>query len=262
MEVFFRSKVDVDILARELLKEDNLYLKNGITISEGDCIFDVGANIGFFLLFMNKLITSGRIYGFEPIPEVFEVLKLNADRHNQLTLKLYNCGLSKQSGQAQFAYFPRTSVASTMYPDNSAEYRSNSRQFVIEEMRLLHPLLRRVVDGTPSWLWFPLAEVLRRHYQSSQTVACQLRRLSDVIRDEQIEMIDLLKVDTEGAEDDVLAGIDAEHWPRIRQAVVEVHHGQESRIRMEQLLHSHGFKTVSEPVVPGVEHLHVVYASR
>jgi FkbM family methyltransferase len=262
MEVFFRSKVDVDILARELLHADNLYLRHGITIAEGDCIFDVGANIGFFILFLNKLIKAGTVYGFEPIPDVFEVLKLNTDRHNQLTLQLFNCGLSEQAGQAEFTYFPRTSVASTMYPDESPEYRSNSRQFVMEEMRLLHPVLRSLIDATPGWMWWPLTEALRRHYQSSRQVACQLRKISDVIREERIAVIDLLKVDTEGAEEHVLAGIDAEHWPMIRQAVVEVHHGLESLQRMEQLLQSHGFHTVSEPVVPGVEHLHVVYARR
>ena len=32
LSVFFRSKVDVDILSRELLQDDNLYLRNGITI--------------------------------------------------------------------------------------------------------------------------------------------------------------------------------------------------------------------------------------
>ncbi len=108
----------------------------------------------------------------------------------------------------------------------------------------------------------PLCELLRRHYQASQQVTCQLRRLSDVIREEQLQVIDLLKVDTEGAEEDVLAGIDEEHWPLIRQAVVEVHQGPTSRDRMEAFLRNRGFQTVSEPVVPGVEHLHVVYATR
>ena len=70
--IFFRSKVDVDILSRELLQDDNLYLRNGITISDGDCVFDVGANIGFFLLFLNQMASKGRIFCFEPIPDVFE----------------------------------------------------------------------------------------------------------------------------------------------------------------------------------------------
>ncbi len=262
MDVFYRSKVDVDILSRELLKDDNLYLRHGITIEPGDCVFDVGANIGFFILFLNKLISEGTIFSFEPIPDIFEVLRLNAELHNRLTLRLMNCGLSQQAGQAEFAYCPRTSVASTMYPDTSADYRRSSRRFVLEEMRQFHPALRKAIDVTPAWFWYPLTECLRAYYQSTRKVVCQLRKLSDVIREEQVNAIDLLKIDTEGAEEDVLGGIDEEHWPIIRQAVVEVHDGHEGRIRMEELLQSHGFQTASEPVVPGVDHLFVVYARR
>ena len=69
-------------------------------------------------------------------------------------------------------------------------------------------------------------------------------------------------MDTEGAEEDVLAGIEPDHWIRIRQVVVEVHHGKDSLHRMEHLLQSHGFTTNSEPVFPGLDHVHVVYARR
>ena len=262
LSVFFRSKVDVDILSRELLLDDNLYLRNGITIKDGDCVFDIGANIGFFLLFLNQTVSKGRVFCFEPIPDVFEVLKLNAERHSRLDLKLMNCGLSKNSGIATFTYFPRTSVISSMFPDESAEFRKNSRQFVIEEIRRAHPLLRYAVKITPNWFWFPLAELLRRFFHSSKKTSCQLRTLSEVIREQQIEVIDLLKVDTEGAEEDVLAGLEPGHWIRIRQVVVEVHHGMDSLARMEHLLQCQGFKTNSEPVFPGMDQVHVVYARR
>ncbi len=149
-----------------------------------------------------------------------------------------------------------------MVPDTSEAYRANSRKFILEELRLIHPVLRWAVDHSPAGLWYPITEVARRYYQSSKQVSCQLRRLSDVIRDERVEVIDLLKVDTEGAEEEVLAGIDDEHWPRIRQAVVEVHRGPQSLASMEALLQSRGFSTCSQPVVPGVDHLHVVYARR
>ena len=190
------------------------------------------------------------------------VLKLNAERHNRLDLKLLNCGLSKNSGDATFTYFPRTSVISSMFPDESAEFRKNSREFVIEEIKRVHSLLRYAVEVTPSWFWFPLAELLRRFFHSSKKISCRLRTLSEVIREQQIEVIDLLKVDTEGAEEDVLAGIEPGHWIRIRQVVVEVHHGKDSLERMEHLLQSHGFTTNSEPVFPGLDHVHVVYARR
>ena len=45
--------------------------------------------------------------------------------------------------------------------------------------------------------------------------ACQLKTLSEVIRESQVERIDLLKVDVEKSELDVLAGIDEDDWPKI-----------------------------------------------
>ena len=38
----------------------------------------------------------------------------------------------------------------------------------------------------------------------------------------KVERIDLLKIDVEGAELDVLAGVEDEHWPLIRQISMEV----------------------------------------
>ncbi|HEU5132300.1 MAG TPA: FkbM family methyltransferase, partial [Pyrinomonadaceae bacterium] len=80
---------------------------------------------------------------------------------------------------------------------------------------------------------------------------CRLRRLSSVIREEQIEQIDLLKIDVQRAELDVLRGIDSDDWNRIKQVVLEVHDrkGSESEGRAEEireLLQTHGFAVVVE----------------
>ena len=77
-----------------------------------------------------------------------------------------------------------------------------------------------------------------------------------------MERIDFLKVDTEGAEMNVLRGIREEHWPLIRQAVIEAHHGRESAEQIVSLLEQHGFETIVEQPSPSVEHLLVVYALR
>lgn len=259
--VYYRSKADVDILAREMF-ERPIYLQHGLAVKNGDCIFDIGANIGFFLLQLGQTLQQATVYSFEPIPEVFEVLQCNAKQFSKLDCRLFNIGLARAAGEVPFQYFPRASVASTMYPDRSPEFRRNSRRFVLAEIRERSRILRWLVDGTPQWLWFPVSESIRRHYQSARTVRCRLRRLSEVIDDERIARIDLLKVDTEGAEDDVLAGIDERHWGLIRQAVVEVHGGRDSLERVEKLLCDHGFSTASESVVPGVEHLYLVFGRR
>mgnify|MGYP003327165924 CR=1 FL=1 len=260
--VFYRSRVDLDLLSRELLTEDHAYLRHGIAIDDGDCIFDVGANIGFFLLSLQRRLRSGRVFAFEPIPQVFEVLRKNAASLDQLELHLLPCGLSSSAGEATFDYFPRTSVLSTMRPDLSPEFRRDSRRFVLDEIRSRSAVGRAVAAVTPEFLWYPLTESIRRHYHVTERVACRLRTLSEIVDEYAVERIDLLKIDTEGAEEDVLAGLRPGHWDRVRQVVVEVHRGREELARMEALLAGRGFVTVSEPVFPGVDNPNVVFARR
>ena len=62
--------------------------------------------------------------------------------------------------------------------------------------------------------------------------ACRLRRLSDVMKEQGVERIDLLKIDVERAEEEVLGGIEDEDWEKIDQIVMEAHDedvGRETR---------------------------------
>ena len=47
--------------------------------------------------------------------------------------------------------------------------------------------------------------------------------MSDVLRTESIDQVDLLKLDVEGAELEVLEGIGDRDWPSIKQVVGELH---------------------------------------
>ena len=58
---------------------------------------------------------------------------------------------------------------------------------------------------------------------TNKTFTCQFKTISDVIRENHLERIDLLKIDVEKSEEDVLAGIHEDDWTKIKQLVVEVH---------------------------------------
>ena len=77
-------------------------------------------------------------------------------------------------------------------------------------------------------------------------VECEVKPLSLVLEEQQIERIDLLKVDVERAELDVLAGIEERHWPAIRQVVAEVHDegGRLDLVRSD--LENRGFTVVTD----------------
>ena len=261
LEVVYSSKTFLDILWREIF-EENLYDRHGITLCDGDCVFDAGANIGFFVLYLNQVLKHGTVFAFEPIPETFELLKRNVERNNHLDARIFDCGLSDKPGTATFTYFPRTDVGSTMCPDRSPEFRRNSRKFVLEEMKNRGGLLKLAVLCTPSFLWWPVTELVRQYYHKTVQVTIPLRTISDIIDEYDVPQIDLLKVDVEGAEEHVLAGVRAEHWPRVRQVVVEIHRGDEGVARIDELLNRWGFATALERPFPNVEHLYLVYGTR
>ena len=96
----------------------------------------------------------------------------------------------------------------------------------------------------------------------SRTVTARLRPLSDVLAQEGIERIDLLKINVEKSELDVLMGIGPRDWPRIRQLVIEV--DQRGNLApIISLLDRHGFDHCVEqdPLLRNTE-LCYVYAIR
>src|SRR5262249_25681300 len=55
-------------------------------ISPGDCVLDMGANLGSYVRFLEKRVgPNGQVYAFEPIPQTFEFLT-----NNMRKLKLAN----------------------------------------------------------------------------------------------------------------------------------------------------------------------------
>ena len=225
--VAHRGKGETEFLFNELFA-DRRYLRNGIELRDGDCVFDVGANIGLFSLFASRE-AAVRIHAFEPISPIFEVLSVNAGLHG-LDVRLHDCGLADRPGTAEFTYYPQTSLISGRFAD-AAEDRVMVRSF----------LLGQGTGISES----QIEELLDQRLQAERHT-CRLRTLSEVIAEEGIERIDLLKVDVEKSELEVLGGLRDEDWPRVRQAVVEVHDVDGRLERALDLLRRHGFEVAVE----------------
>ena len=88
-------------------------------------------------------------------------------------------------------------------------------------------------------------ELLANRLKSEQ-LSCRCRTLSSIIREYDVERIDLLKLDVEKSELDVLAGIEDEHWNRIRQIALEVHNEDGRLARISELLEARGFDLLVE----------------
>lgn len=233
MTVAHLNKGETDFLYREIF-EDQAYSRHGIRLTEGSVVFDVGANIGLFALFVARACRNPRIYAFEPIPPVFRILQTNMILYG-LDARLFDCGLSDETRTDVFTYYPHLSIVSGRYADVTEE------QEVIQSFLLNQPQTDTERPLSDSLLDELLSERLK-----SEHFTCQLKTISEVIRQEGIEVIDLLKIDVEKSEADVLLGIDAEDWPKIRQIVVEVHDFEGRLSRVTELLTRHGFSLRSD----------------
>lgn len=240
MTVFYLQKEEVPLVYQQVQE----YLKNGIELERGDTVFDVGANIGLFSLWLyDKLQSNLNIYAFEPIPVLYEILKQNVERLNSEKLKVFPFGLSQVRKSVMFGYHPNASPLSTAYPEDSIRERD----------KLKRAILSNFSDSSPEALklkWFPpflrswiVDRELNRIFQF-ELVRCELRTLSEVIVEQKVKQIDLLKVDVERSELGVLLGIEAEDWLKIKQVVIEVH-DLESRVeKVTTLLKNHGFRSI------------------
>jgi len=226
------------------------YLRHGISISDGDCVVDAGANIGLFTVFANRLASGLRTIALEPNPAAFACLAANAEAWGE-AVKCLPYGLSRENGTAQLTCFQGLSLLSGFHADATTE-REVVKSYVLNQETAPAHDERHAAD---------LGTLLDTRLQTA-TVTAQLRTLSSVIAEEGIERIDLLKVNVEKSELDVLLGIDAADWPRIRQLVVEVDLRENLRPIVD-LLERQGFELLVEqdPLLKNTE-LCYVYAVR
>ncbi len=85
LECYYLGKEETEYIFSEVFTEQQ-YFRHGITLNEGDCIFDVGANIGLFGLFVSQLQKQVKIFAFEPIKPIFDVLQANTILHSLLDI--------------------------------------------------------------------------------------------------------------------------------------------------------------------------------
>ena len=230
MTVVPQSRVEAEHFYEDLF-EKRIYLRHGISLSPGDCVLDVGGNIGMFALYASRAAAGGRIYTFEPAPPLFARLRANLAL-NAADVVAFNHGIAEAERTARFTFYPNSSGMSSFYPD--AEEERDILRLMMEHRR------REGGEGLGD-LMEHTEELLDWRFQPVE-MTCRLRPLSAVIREEGIERVDFLKIDVQKAEMDVLRGIDDEHWPMIRQVVMEVHDLDGRLEAVRRLLEARGFR--------------------
>jgi 31-O-methyltransferase len=242
---------------------DRTYERHGISIRAGDTIFDVGANIGLFALHMTRIAPGVQVHSFEPVPETFEALNRNLREHSP-GVHAYNIGLAEKAGEATFELDRFATMSATMHPrelekalDRTASLTTWASAALADFDRI-NPgrrwvrlarkgLERRVLGAGVLLALLPTILAMRiRRRLFLRRPSCRLQTLSHALSASGVDHVDLVKIDVEGAEEAVLAGIADQDWSRLRQFVIEVHDINGRVGRMTELLERRGYRTICE----------------
>ncbi|KAJ3492772.1 hypothetical protein NLG97_g5157 [Lecanicillium saksenae] len=203
--------------ARFIYKEifgDNCY--DVAQLSHPRVIVDVGANIGLFTVYMKKKYPDCKLLAFEPAPDTFRVLTENVALHKLEGVETFQLALGAEASTGSLTFFPNLPGNSTLVP---------------EEKKRFQDLLGAEV-GT---------NFTGKMFGDADKVEVAIKRLSDILGAHKFDVIDLLKVDVEGAELSVFKGINDDHWGMIQNIVLETCDLSSEKDALKELLKAKGF---------------------
>lgn len=134
---FKRIKMRISIEKRKFLKNefDDLSFLYFLLDRKPKHIIDGGANIGFVSYQFLKRFKTAKIYAFEPNPSVFELLK-NSFSNKVNSILTYNLGISNTSGKLSF-YKNNNSGTSSFLPPNDFHKSHLARKFSIIDVPVI-----------------------------------------------------------------------------------------------------------------------------
>ncbi|MGR3177767.1 MAG: FkbM family methyltransferase [Candidatus Anammoxibacter sp.] len=245
------SKKEVRFIYKEIFV-NQCYLQHGITINDGDFILDIGANVGLFTIYLVRTFKDLQVFSFEPTPPIYNCLRENVSCYENVNT--YNMGFAEMDKEAEIEYMPNAPANSSVYPKEikyqaellSTEvkmidiYRLDKRVFFA--LLFLYPFRRKIIK------YF-----FDRMYADGEKYKCKLICLDNFISENNIENIDLLKIDVEGAEKDVFKGISDKNLDKIKQIVFEVSPQNKAWLKeIKDRLLNCGFSKINiDSMVPG-----------
>ena len=173
-------------------------------------VFDIGANIGDISLYMLHYFPGAEVYSFEPCSETYA----------QLTKNIAKAGFNSRSRPFRLGFFDVETEGNL----NIASFHgANSMLEFTDEYRRSNP-----------------------HLSNVMTEQIPLVRFDDFVEQNQIDHIDLVKIDVEGVERQVLLGGAETFSSKVDYVIMEisfVRHSAESGeyLKIFQLMHDYGF---------------------
>lgn len=230
--------------------DDHCYERHGVTVRDGDVVVDVGAHIGLFAMSIMGRFAALKVVCFEPAPATRECLVRNLEEfphRDGHRVTVIPTALGAAQGIATISYLPRMASNSTLhFEEKQREWSTivhsiapgklwRSNKLLACAMVLCGPFRKQIY----AWFVDPV-------FAQAVQIPCEVKTLSDAIRELRLERVDLLKIDVEGSELDVLAGLDNQHWPLIRQLAMEVAPSHKAAlVDLERRLRNLGFVRIA-----------------
>jgi len=237
------------------------YFRCGASVNAGDVVLDIGANVGAFALAAAERTRGDlTIHCFEAAIPTFALLTRNFREHAMLSASRHALHLVALTRPADagidrlFYFFKRFPT------DSTYDIVGKRREF----QRFFHGHAVRIEGGIRRWLpllgaWVgrlargviehlsnpasPFGVWLTDRVTGLQVMSCSTQTLEAWLRAHELPVIDLVKIDVEGAEMDVLEGFGSA-WPRIRQVAIETHDREGRHGRLVAMLEEHGFVSI------------------
>jgi FkbM family methyltransferase len=180
----------------------DVYEKMLSNIELGSSVVDIGANIGVFTAAAASRLTTGKVFSFEPNPEIFGLLNEN--------IVLNNFG-------NKVVTYP---MAVTSKRENRSLY------FESQMWGGAH-----VVGENPA-------------KEQAEKFEVECIGLDDIFELTQLTSIDFLKIDVEGAEEEILKGATPDAFNRIRHILIEHHAPLVSPAEIKKILENNDFNVI------------------
>jgi FkbM family methyltransferase len=269
LQVHGWSETEVKVLSFELF-DCKSYIRHGVQLKDGMTIFDIGANVGLFSVWLLTNFKNLNVKCFEPIPKLHEIARRNLVKFSGKSnskFEIFRLGLSNTNVDTiEFTFDPQMTVASSLFEAQLEEDSKMSGKLsdvpklcyaMVADAAIFglipKPVSQFICVGLSipviQWLFtVPVAlyllSVAMKRNSGKEKVQCTLKRLSEVLEQmDDVSKIDLVKIDVEGAEFDVLKGIDDKHLAMVDQMVIEVHDVGNTRVKeIVEYLETRGFK--------------------
>jgi FkbM family methyltransferase len=208
-----RMKRAAQFLAREIFHKKR-YHKEGFEIRETDTIVDIGSNMGLFVMWVAPAAARGNIIAVEPTDSI-HVLEENLKRNDIRNVKPLKVAVGPDGSHVDIITYPGFNVI-----NHQADMRPT-----LFTKTLVYLL-------TSQWK-------CKREIRKVPTIS-----LGKLIDENNLDRIDLLKMDAEGCEYEAFRNISDGHLRKIKKIALEFHeyHPDNNHEELSSILRDKGFK--------------------